>query len=123
MNLKLNSDFLINVGSIDIFLNKDIIRRSSVNSGNLFDEDEDDIANDIAYADGKCWTVKRMDDFCGGDVIRFFKFIVPGFDVELNGKRFFVKILMHQFSKCILNEKSQWVINKIDLIFAKRACY
>ena len=79
-----NSDMIVKVKDVNIFINKNILQKSkAVNK-------EESII--IEIINGKEWLIKRMDNYSAENVIRFFKFIIPGFIVQLNGKNFLLSI-------------------------------
>ena len=70
---------IVKVKDVNIFINKNILQKSkAVNK-------EESII--IEIINGKEWLIKRMDNYSAENVIRFFKFIIPGFIVQLNGKK------------------------------------
>ena len=77
------SDMIIKVKDVDIFLNKNIVQSSTIQLIKV--EDGKTVVFEKIY--GKVWLVKRMDGYCAENVIRFFKFVVPGFNVQLDGKK------------------------------------
>ena len=77
-----DADMIIKVKDVDIFINKNIFLKSEAT--NAVNKDESII---IEIINGKEWLIKTMDNYSAENVIRFFKFIIPGFIVQLNGKK------------------------------------
>ena len=79
----INSNMIIKVKDVDIFINKNILQSCEAQSTKV--EKDESVA--IKTINGKEWSIKIIDNYSAEILIRFFKFIVPGFIIQLNGKR------------------------------------